>query len=127
MLFILGSANLAFGVWTLRRAQRFRDRGIRVSGLVTGLERSSDPDSNACYPVFRFTTRDGREVEITSRYGESKPPRPGDHVTVLYDPEKERNARIDTGGQDGSTIGMWVVGIGLFLITLGVLTTFRIV
>ncbi|QYC37809.1 hypothetical protein Nocox_00865 [Nonomuraea coxensis DSM 45129] len=46
---------------------------------------------------------------------------------VLYDPEKPRNARIDSGGQDGSAMGRWVVGIGLFLITLGVLTAFTII
>ncbi|MEV0592438.1 DUF3592 domain-containing protein [Nonomuraea cavernae] len=120
-------ANLACGVWLLRRSRRFRARGVRVPGVVTGLERSSDPDSNACYPIFRFTTRDGQEFEITSRYGESKPPQPGDRVTVLYDPDRQRNARIDTGGQDGSTMGRWVVGIGLFLITLGVLTAFEII
>ncbi|MFC5818696.1 DUF3592 domain-containing protein [Nonomuraea harbinensis] len=127
LLFVLGLANLACGVWLLRRARRFRAHGVRVPGLVTGLERSRDPDSKACYPVFRFTTRDGQEVEITSRYGESRPPRPGDRVTVLYDPAKQRNARIDTGGQDGSTMGKWVVGIGLFLITLGALTAFTII
>ncbi|MCA2187195.1 DUF3592 domain-containing protein [Nonomuraea cavernae] len=90
MLFILGLANLACGVWILRRPQRFRARGVRVPGVVTGLERSSDPDSNACYPVFRFTTRDGQRVEITSRYGESKPPQPGDRVTVLLTSQIKR-------------------------------------
>ncbi|WP_020542408.1 DUF3592 domain-containing protein [Nonomuraea coxensis] len=127
MLLIFGSANLACGVWLLRRARRFRARGVRVPGMVIGLERSRDPDSKACFPIFRFTTCVGQKVEITSRHGESRPPQPGDRVMVLYDPEKPRNARIDSGGQDGSAMGRWVVGIGLFLITLGVLTAFTII
>jgi hypothetical protein len=127
MLFIVGLANLACGVWLLRGARRLRTLGIRASALVTGLRRSSDPDSNACFPIFRFTTREGQEVEITSLYGESKPPQPGDRVTILYDPENQRNARIDTGGQDGSTMGRIVMGIGIFLITLGALSAFNVI
>ncbi|MFF4614776.1 DUF3592 domain-containing protein [Nonomuraea jabiensis] len=127
MLLIFGLANLSCGIWLLLRARRFRARRVRVPGMVIGLERSRDPDSNACFPIFRFTIYGGQEVEITSRHGESRPPQPGDRVMVFYDPEKPRNARIDTAGQDGSSMGRWAVGIGLFLITLGVLTAFKII
>lgn len=126
-LLLVGLFNLACGAWLLMRARRFRARAVRVPGVVTGLERSRDPDSNARFPVFRFTTAEGEELEVTSRHGESRPPQPGERVTVLYDPARERDARIDTGGQDGSTMGRWVVGIGGFLVTLGVLASFGVI
>lgn len=112
MLLIIGLANLAGGAWILRGARQ----EVRVPGVVTGLKRSSDPDGKASFPVFRFTTREGEEVEMTSRQGESRPPRPGD-----------RNARIETAGQDGSAMGRLVAGMGLFLIAVGVLTTLEII
>ncbi|MFF0307020.1 DUF3592 domain-containing protein [Streptosporangium sp. NPDC004379] len=56
----------------------------------------------------------------------SQPPRPGDRVMILYDPQKPRHARIDTGGQRGSTMGWILTGLGL-LATLGVLTAVDIV
>ncbi|MEU9831689.1 hypothetical protein AB0D67_09110 [Streptosporangium sp. NPDC048047] len=45
---------------------------------------------------------------------------------ILYDPQKPRHARIDTGGQRGSTMGWILTGLGL-LATLGVLTAVDIV
>ncbi|WP_433499728.1 DUF3592 domain-containing protein [Sphaerimonospora sp. CA-214678] len=95
--------------------------------MITGLVRSRDPDSPTCRPVFRFTTLEGHEVEVTSRFGEADPPQPGDRVTILYDPRKRRKARIDAGGQDGSAMGRILIGLGLLLTALGVLSALDIV
>ncbi|WP_055478141.1 DUF3592 domain-containing protein [Sphaerimonospora mesophila] len=115
-------ALLVCGAWIVINARRFRARAVRVPGVITGLVRSSDPDSPTCRPVFRFTTLEGHEVEVTSGFGEAHPPQPGDRVTILYNPRKPRKARIDTSGQTGSAMGWIVIGLGLLLVALGVLS-----
>ncbi|MEV4176029.1 DUF3592 domain-containing protein [Nonomuraea sp. NPDC049709] len=127
LLCFFGLAYLAYGIWLLISARRLRARGVRVSGVITALVQSRDPDSPTRKPIFRFTTLEGHEVEVTSKFGEANPPRPGDRVTILYDPQKLRHARIDTGGQRGSTMGWLVTGSGLLFVILSVLITLNIV
>lgn len=122
-----GLVNLAFGAWLVLSARRFRTRGIRVPGVVTGLERSDDPQRPTSRPIFRFTTLDGRELVVASRFGEVDPPQPGDHVTVLYLPHKPQRARIDTGGQRGSAVGWIVMGFGVLLTVLFVLNALSVI
>jgi hypothetical protein len=95
--------------------------------VVTGLVRSRDPDSSTCRPIFRFTTLEGHEVEVTSKHGEVSPPQPGDRVTILYDPRKPRHALIDTSGQRGSGMGWTMTAFGLLLATLSVLAALNII
>lgn len=104
-----------------------RARGVAVPGVVTGLVRSTDNDGHTFRPIFRFTTLQGHELELTSKYGEASPPRPGETVTILYDPQKPRHALIDTGGQRGSRMGWIVTVLGLFLAALSVLTALDVV
>ncbi|MEV1001844.1 DUF3592 domain-containing protein [Nonomuraea sp. NPDC050202] len=127
LLCFFGLAYLAWGIWLLISTRRLRARGVRVPGVITGLVRSRDPDSSTSRPIFRFTTLEGHEVEATSKFGEADPPRPGDRVTILYDPQKLRHARIDTGGQRGSTLGQILTGAGLLFVTLSLLITLDII
>lgn len=125
----LGFFGLAWttcGAWMVIRARRHRARWAQVSGVITGLVRSRDPDSPTVRPIFRFTTLDGHEIEVTSKYGETNPPQPGDRVTILYAPRKPGHAIINTGGQRGSTMGWALTAFGLLLTTLGVLTALNI-
>lgn len=98
-----------------------------MPGVITDLVRSRDPDSRTSRPIFRFTTVEGDEVEVTSSYGEVSPPEPGESVTVLYDPDKPRRAHIDTSGQRGSAMGWALTALGLFLGALSVLTALDII
>ncbi|SMC85765.1 Protein of unknown function [Lentzea albidocapillata] len=87
---------------------------------------SCDRESPTARPIFRFTTLEGHEVEVTSKYGETNPPQPGDRVTILYTPQKPQHAVINTGGQRGSTMGWALTAVGLVLVTLGVLAALDI-
>lgn len=117
-LFVVGLVNLAFGAWLLIRARRLRARGVQVPGVVTGLVRSRNNDSPTSRPIFRFTTLEGHELEVTSDMGEGRPPQPGDRVTILYDPQKPRYAVIATSGQRGLILG-WIVTVLGLLCVLG--------
>lgn len=127
LLVVFGLAYLAGGAWMLISVRRLRARGVRVPGVIIGLVPSRDPDMHTFRPVFRFTTLEGHEVEVASKFGEAGPPRPGDRVTIIYDPQKVRHARIDTSGQRGSTWGWILTGSGLLLVTLGILSSLNIV
>jgi hypothetical protein len=67
------------------------------------------------YPVVRYRTTDGREVVFRSGFG-SQPPlwRPGQPVTVLYDPANPEAARIETRAATVVAPGCFVaVGVAL--------------
>ncbi len=49
------------------------------------------------YPSVRFQTADGRTVEFENKLGTNAPPRVGDEVTVLYDPERPEEAKVALG------------------------------
>jgi Protein of unknown function (DUF3592) len=46
------------------------------------------------FPSVRFQTADGTTVEFQNNIGTNSPPRVGDEVTVLYDPERPEDARV---------------------------------
>jgi hypothetical protein len=84
------------------------------------------------FPVLRFTTVEGDEVESVSPLASSKlKVRPGDQVTVLYDPRNpKRRPRIDTvpgrevrwsslGPQDAGLDDPLLIVAGLLLVLLG--------
>ncbi|SIS03901.1 DUF3592 domain-containing protein [Micromonospora avicenniae] len=94
--------------------------------MITDLVPSRDPDDRVSWPIFRFTTVEGHEVEVTSSFGEGRPPQPADGITILYDPRKPHRAIINTSGQSGSSMGWILTALGLFLTTLSVLTALNI-
>lgn len=46
------------------------------------------------YPSVRFPTADGTIVEFQSKLGTNAPPRVGDEVTVIYDPQRPEEAKV---------------------------------
>ena len=46
------------------------------------------------FPSVRFQTVDGRTVEFQNNIGTNSPPRVGDEVTVIYDPERPEDAKV---------------------------------
>lgn len=119
-LFVGGGAlTCAKGIWTLVAGWRFSRRAQEAEGVVTGMvEYRSRPSSSAgvwvdgawagagssmprsiCYPVVRFRTADGREVETGTMMGTSfRRVREGDPVTVLYDPDRPTRAQLERSG-----------------------------
>lgn len=61
----------------------------------------------AYYPVVEFTAKDGRRRQVPLSEGSFPPAYEiGDEVTVLYEPERPLDARIQSGG---STALMWIL------------------
>jgi hypothetical protein len=132
----LGSGFFAVGVRTRRSARRFKERAVRVPGLVVDLEfhrghrTAGDVSSGYWVPRLRFTTVDGRPVEMLAMYGSvPAPARPGEQVMVLYDPEQPTKAQVaDRVLASGGclSVAMLVVGgsfavLGLLLCAVGVI------
>lgn len=121
---VVGLVCGAVLVVIVRKNRAFLARAQRAPGVVVGLGRGSSMGSGpndtmrrSFAPVFRFTTIDGREVEVRSSV-ESNPPtyRPGDQVTVLYDPAAPEKAKLDKFSERGGleTLVMSIL-TGVFL------------
>ncbi|WP_165970160.1 DUF3592 domain-containing protein [Nonomuraea terrae] len=119
---VLGLVLVAFGGWQLISARRIRARGVRVPGVVIGYKQvAGGGEEPLSRPVFRFTTLEGHELEVTSRTGEPRGYLPDERIEVLYNPQKPERARIDNAGQRGSTMGWIVTTMGVFVLAVGVL------
>lgn len=88
--------------------------GERADGVVTEILREGD----LYVPVVRFRLPDGDAVEVKERGAGAPDFSVGDHVVVLYFPNRPRDARIDTSE------GLWLVpvvvtGLGGFWLMFG--------
>lgn len=120
---IFGLVFAAIGAVTLMSQARFRRRARTAPGIITGLRAARTRGSGAgelgsqraCYPTVRFTTAAGQEVEAESRLATNPPGRPGQQVTVRYDPADPR--RFTTAAM-ARTAGFVSVG---FVVTGGLI------
>jgi hypothetical protein len=72
---------------------------LSADGVIVALRpvRRYSSSSKSCWPVFRFTAKNGRSFTVTSNIAESPPPwQPGDTVPVLYQQDHPENAHIDS-------------------------------
>lgn len=130
LLFVLLGVGFAvLGVVLLVRNRRFLARALRVPGVVVDLRArrmgsSGSGGGTVWHPVFRFQTYEGRNVEIVGNLGTDPPPaRPGERVTVLYDPANPHNAKLDKPGQSGGFAGWFFIAFGVIFTTVGVVVT----
>jgi Protein of unknown function (DUF3592) len=120
LVFFWAVAAVLVGVGVRRRGEsrRFAAAATRASGVVVELVSGpAGPQGGVplTYPVVRYRTADGREVVFRSGFG-SQPPlwRPGQPVTVLYDPANPEAARIETRAATVVAPGCFVaVGVAL--------------
>ena len=117
---ILSLVGLVFGsiggyfLWT---TLSFWQRAQRVPGTVTGL---SGKYGNELTPILQFTTDEGHDMETTASVGaRPMPVRPGDEVTVLYDPEDPTTAEMTIWYR--LSFAVVFLGIGLVVIGLSAL------
>ena len=118
---VFGLLFVGIGAWTVQAARRFLRTAQRVPGVVTDLRYSpgSADSSGIYYPVLRFTTRDGRQVDTTAMYGTNPPPaRAGDQVTVLYDPQRPSRAALH-GRLGGRLLGGFFILFGGIFAAVG--------
>lgn len=121
----LGVLAVFGGTRSLRQARGFRARARQVTGVLVGIHADRRDGQSTTYPVLRFRTLEGAEVETTSNVNE----RPfyltrmrGQQVPVLYDPQDPRRACIDSPsgrGQVGSGFGVIALGVVLILAAIG--------
>ncbi|WP_169984425.1 DUF3592 domain-containing protein [Microbispora sp. H10836] len=120
---ILSGIGLLFGLiggGITMNAREFRRRAQRTRGLVVGLRASRSDDGTVYYPTIRFTTMYGQQVEAETAYGSNPPPaRPGEEVTVLYDPAKPTRIRIDSAAGSGTLLGGVFLAVGIVLFAAG--------
>jgi hypothetical protein len=103
-LFAVIGIGLVVGAWLMFESrQTFLAAAVPAEGTVVGLDmvRSSSGSrsgsSYSYYPIVRFRTVDGEDVEFRSSSGSNPPSyRRGERVVVLYDPQTPEIAEIDS-------------------------------
>lgn len=91
----VGVVLLVVAAVTLVLTLRFVAGAERTTGTVISLSRETDSEGQVVFhPRVRFTTAQGRALEFRSSSGSSSPPRLGDRVEVLYDPDDPQDARL---------------------------------
>ena len=128
VFFGFGFIWIAFGAFFFIDAKFFSSKGYEATGTVVDLKKvrrlstsSSGSTSHVTtyYPVVRYQTKEGKNVTFTSLSGSYPAPyKRGDRVTILYDPENLKRARIK------SFSSMWLApilgfGIGGILFVTG--------
>lgn len=94
--------------------------GVRADGEVVRIKseyyNNADSSGYTYYAVARFTDENGRAVEFKDSVGASAPMyKQGDEVTVLYPPDKPKDAMIDRGVFNWGLSGGLVAGALLLL------------
>jgi hypothetical protein len=87
------------GVTLERNAGNYRSKGggYRNRPLLPEHPPRGRPLWEGVFPSVRFQTADGRTVEFENKLGTNAPPRVGERVTVLYDPERPEDAKVAFG------------------------------
>ena len=110
----LAAVFVVYAVNSRRESQRFAAGAARAQGVVVDLVAGPTPGPQStgtvAYPVVRYRTTDGREVVFRSDLGSQPSPwRPGQPVTVLYDPTDPQQARIETAARSTGLPALFVV------------------
>lgn len=110
--FAVGVVALIVGAVLLVRTAQFVARAEHATGTVIDLSRETDSEGqDIFYPVVRFTTADGDEIEFKSSSGSAPASEsPGDRVDVLYDPNDPNDAQL------GGFFHLWLFTIIPFAI-----------
>jgi hypothetical protein len=116
----LGVLSLFGGVRTLREARSFRSRARRTTGILVGIHADRHNDRPTTYPVLRFRTLEGADIETTSNVNEGPfylTKMRGRQVPVLYDPQNPKTACIDSpSGRGQVRSGYGIIAMGTFFL-----------
>ncbi|WP_161627938.1 DUF3592 domain-containing protein [Microbispora catharanthi] len=117
-----GVAFIAGGIHRFRSGRAFLASAHRVPGIVVGSHRVWRTDSHEYFPILRFRTLDGAEIETVgqTRGGSFEIFNlTGRQVVVLYDPDDPRKARMDTSSGRGLTGSVGLVIAGCVFLAIG--------
>jgi predicted membrane channel-forming protein YqfA (hemolysin III family) len=98
LVFLLAGATLlVISIFFYVSTRKFLAKAKSTSGKILDNLRDENSEGSTTYkPRFSFAMEDGREVVVQSETGTSSPFRKEQTVTVLYDPAKPEDARINT-------------------------------
>ncbi len=98
-----GVATLAGAAWSFLRIRAFLERATTTVGVVVALQEETEDEHEGgrvtsvtyFYPVVRFQTAAGAQVEFRSSVGSNRPGyRSGQQVAVVYEAARPEAARI---------------------------------
>lgn len=113
---LIGLGLLAGCAYLIRKTRLFLERAMETPGRVVEMRAVSDSDGTTHMPVVEFTAPSGDRAQFESGFSSSPPSyRVGDAVTVLYDPQNFKDARIR------SFLSLWIAPL-LFGVLGGVFT-----
>ena len=109
-----------------RREEAFAASAARAPGVLTelrwravGRTTGASSSSRVAFPVVRFTTSDGREVEVETDQGRSPAPgEEGQALTVLYDPADPTRVVIEEFRGQGRTVNGCLGAMGVAFVVL---------
>ncbi|MBL7252798.1 DUF3592 domain-containing protein [Paractinoplanes lichenicola] len=116
---VFGLLAIVLGVRRRQRVRRLLADGERITAVVDGNQRMSNPESGDTFrPVVRFRTREGREVR-TALDGRASNV---SHLTeepidIVYDPADPKRA-MPVGERDGGMMAV-VAGLVFFAFSVG--------
>lgn len=110
ILLLFGLGLLAGAGVSCRRTVRFLQGAMEALGEVVEMREVRDSDGSSWMPVAEFTAPSGERVRFEAKVC-SNPPKykSGDRVTVYYNPQNVREARIK------SFIYLWLLPLLLGL------------
>ena len=118
----VGGVVVLLGLRDLCRQVAFHRRALRCRGVVTDFRTKwrhgtgNERGHTVYYPVLAFRTVEGRDVETAGRLGRSRRGfRPGQAVTVTYDPRDPSHAYPGTGASAVVQAVVSVVFGGVFV------------
>lgn len=103
----------AWYAWSQARAHwTLASRGQRTEAAIIGHDEVRGRRSTTWYPVFQFTTTDGRRVQASSGASAEPAQSPrGSRVTVVYDPANPQTVQQATALEGGVGITPWILGL----------------
>jgi hypothetical protein len=112
-----GALFVVHGQRMRRKVERLRQVGQRTSAVVVSHEYKRDADGESTrYPLVQFQAPDGHLVTAHTDFGGDLVPDIGDHVDVLFDPDRPEEAHIDSQLSDkmNRLVGVigWVIIVG---------------
>jgi hypothetical protein len=121
-----GALFVVHGRLMRRKVERLRRVGQRTSAVVVSYEYKRDADGESTrYPLVQYQAPDGHLVTAHTDFGGDLIPDIGDHVDVLFDPERPEEAHIDSELSDrmNRLVGVigWVIIVGAAVAAVGLL------
>jgi hypothetical protein len=126
MFIVVGTGFIWGGISMFTSDQRFAKIAVPGEGTILEINRSSSTSGNdtnkvTFYPLVRFQTPDGKNIEFIGA-GSSEPGYTvGQTVPVLYNPSQPNEARIKTSFLETILILMFPIP-GLIVLLIGIFT-----